>query len=500
VAAEVGRRRDPKAPLRFELSAGETYHLSAPLELPPEISGTRRSPTVFTSVGGARATISGSHRLSLSWKFYRDGFYVADLAEPALNQLWVNGKRQIRARYPNYDANAEPFYGTSADALSPARIARWKDPAGGEIHAMTQYRWGSMFVPIDGLNPDGTLKLGAATGNNRVIAPDPTDLHPDQQYVENIFEELDAPGEWFYDVHGKKLYYMPPAGMNLDGAAVEVTALDNLIVVAGKKAQPVHDVRFEKLTFTHSARTVMKANERMLRSDWAIFRAGAVLLEGAERVAVIESDFRDLGGNGVFVSGYAKGVTVQGSLFEDLGSSGIHFAGRIEAARSPVIGYHNGQPLDQIDGTPGPKTEDYPRESIARDNLITRIGVTDKQAAGIAIDIASDITLSHNSIYDVPRAGINVGTGNFGGHTIEHNDVFNTDLASSDHGSYNSWGRDRYRHPDLKQMRRRVAANANLPFSMRSSRLSCVTTAGAPTMGSTSISTMGRATTRSTTI
>jgi hypothetical protein len=106
VAAEVSWRRDPKAPLRFELSAGETYHLSAPLELPPEIWGTRRSPTVFTSVGGARATISGSHRLSLSWKFYRNGFYVADLAEPALDQLWVNGKRQIRARYPNYDAKA----------------------------------------------------------------------------------------------------------------------------------------------------------------------------------------------------------------------------------------------------------------------------------------------------------------------------------------------------------------------------------------------------------
>ena len=329
---------------------------------------------------------------------------------------------------------------------------------------MHQNRWGSMFVPINGLDPDGTLKLGAATGNNRVIAPDPTALHPDQRYVENIFEELDAPSEWFYDVHGEKLYYMPPAGMNLVRAAVEVTALDNLIVVAAKKAQPVHDVRFENLTFTHSARTVMKASERMLRSDWAIFRAGAVLLEGVERVAVVESDFRDLGGNGIFVSGYAKEVTDQGNLFEDLGGSGIHFAGRIEAARSPVIGYPNSQPLDQIDTTRGPKTEDYPRESIARGSLITRIGVTDKQAAGIAIDIASGITLSHNSIYDVPRAGINVGTGNFGGHIIEYNDVFNTVLSSSDHGSYNSWGRDRYWHPDLKEMRRRVAGSSNLPF------------------------------------
>jgi hypothetical protein len=39
-AARVSRRRDPKAPLRFELAAGEIYHLRAPLDLPPEISGS----------------------------------------------------------------------------------------------------------------------------------------------------------------------------------------------------------------------------------------------------------------------------------------------------------------------------------------------------------------------------------------------------------------------------------------------------------------------------
>ena len=116
---------------------------------------------------------------------------------------------------------------------------------------MHQYRWGSVFWPIQGKNSDGTLKLGEPTGNNRVFAPDPTLPHPQLRYVENIFEELDAPNEWFYDAEAKKLYYMPPANVDVSHAQFECTSLEDLIVVRATKDSPVHDVRIEGATFTH---------------------------------------------------------------------------------------------------------------------------------------------------------------------------------------------------------------------------------------------------------
>lgn len=64
------------------------------------------------------------------------------------------------------------------------------------------------------------------------------------------------------------------------------------------------------------------------------------------------------------------------------------------------------------------------------------------------------LTIRYNTIYDVPRAGINVGDGAFGGHLIEYNDVFNTVLETSDHGAFNSWGRDRFWHPKYNEMAR----------------------------------------------
>lgn len=41
-------------------------------------------------------------------------------------------------------------------------------------------------------------------------------------YIENVFEELDAPGEWYADRECGHLYYYPPVGLDLRAAVVEV--------------------------------------------------------------------------------------------------------------------------------------------------------------------------------------------------------------------------------------------------------------------------------------
>ena len=35
-------------------------------------------------------------------------------------------------------------------------------------------------------------------------------MHDSIRFVENIFEELDAPGEWFLDAKTGTLYFYPP--------------------------------------------------------------------------------------------------------------------------------------------------------------------------------------------------------------------------------------------------------------------------------------------------
>jgi len=73
------------------------------------------------------------------------------------DQLFVNGQRQMLARYPNYDPNAKYLGGWAPDAISPERAKRWADPRGAYIHAIHQYLWGDMHYVITGKSADGNV-------------------------------------------------------------------------------------------------------------------------------------------------------------------------------------------------------------------------------------------------------------------------------------------------------------------------------------------------------
>ncbi len=151
-----------------------------------------------------------------------------------------------------------------------------------------------------------------------------------------------------------------------------------------------------------------------------------------------------MGGNGVIISRYNRRVNVTGCRFTRLGESAICLVGDLGAVRSPAIEYSRTLPQDEIDLTPGPQTPNYPARCVIHNNLIHRIGLIGKQVAGVFISMAEEIMVSHNTIYNIPRAAICINDGCWGGHLIEYNDAFNTVRESGDHGPFNSWGRDRY--------------------------------------------------------
>ena len=112
--------------------------------------------------------------------------------------------------------------------------------------------------------------------------------------------------------------------------------------------------------------------------------------------------------------------------------------------RNPLFEYRQRQSYADIDKTPGPQTDNYPADCTVEDCLLRHFGVVEKQATGVQISMSMGITIRHCSIYEASRAGINISEGTFGGHLIEFCDVFDTVRETGDHGSFNSWGRDRF--------------------------------------------------------
>jgi hypothetical protein len=440
---------------------GGTYYLKEPLILTEEDSGTRKTQKVIQSYRDEIAILSGGTQLrDLDWQSSGNGLFQAKVPEDLqTEELFVNGQRQILARYPNVTPSAQYFDGYAPDAISPERASRWKDPTGGYFHAMHPSLWGDFTWRILGKDRNNQVRLEGGWQNNRGAG-----AHETIRYVENIFEELDAPGEWYLDRRTHTLYYFPPAGLDLVHARIEATRLRTLVELRGDERHPVRWVRMSGLTFRQAARSFMDNREPLLRSDWTIYRGGAICLNGTEDCSLEDCDIDQAGGNAVFVNNYNRRATIRGTHISQAGASGICFVGDPRAARSPTFNYNEVQELDGIDRTPGPKNDNYPADCLVDDCLIHQTGRVEKQTAGIEIDLAARITLRHCSIYDMPRAGINIGDGCWGGHRIEFCDVFDTVKETGDHGSFNSWGRDRFWRPGIEEVNAWIRQAPELPL------------------------------------
>jgi len=403
-------------------------------------SGTPAAPVLYRSERGAEVVISGGQRLELQWQPLEKGIVAAKVpADLVMDQFYLNGRLQHMARYPNYDPETAIFGGYAADAFSTERAAQWTDPAGGYLHALHQKRWASYHYLIKGKNPDGSLRSEGGWQTNR---KDP--MHARYRFVENIREELDARGEWFHDRKAGQLLFYPPKDVDLENATVSMARLRCLVELRGSQDKPVRNIGFSGLTFRHATRTFMDTNEPIQRSDWAIYRGGALFFEGTEDCILDRCNLEQLGGNAVFVSNYNRRVKIQTCRIQGCGASGVAFLGNPAAVRSSRTKEERDIDHADLDRLPGPLTDDYPIECTVEDCLITDLGRVEKQVAGVEISMARRITVRNCSIYNVPRAGIDIGTGRWGGHLIEGCDVFDTVLETGDHGSFNSWGRDRF--------------------------------------------------------
>jgi len=456
---------------------GGTYYLSQPVVLTSADSRRDKESLTLTGAGDGEVIISGAAPLgNLHWSKYRNGIWQTPISQDLVfDELIVNGQLQRMARYPNYNPSSRYLGGTAADAISVRRAARWHSPEGGYVHALHRSEWGDFHYIITGKNDTGSLILQGGWQNNRRMG-----MHEQYRYVENILEELDTANEWFYDDTGKILYYYPPSGLDPGAAKFGTPQPAHLFEFSGTEEEPVTNITISGVTLTGTVRTFMQNREPLLRSDWTIYRGGAVVFSGAVDCHLAGCRLYNLGGNGVFFDKFNRNCSVAHCLISGIGASAICFVGDPGAVRSPSFEYNDFVPLDRIDRAPGPKTSNYPADCMVNDCLLFDLGQVEKQSAGVELSMCQSITVSHNSIYNVPRAGINVSEGTWGGHLIEYNDVFNTVLESGDHGSFNSWGRDRYWHPDKRTLDSIVEKDLDLalldvvkPIVLRNNRMRC---------------------------
>eukprot|EP00316_Scyphosphaera_apsteinii_P011180 CAMPEP_0119345442 /NCGR_PEP_ID=MMETSP1333-20130426/107488_1 /TAXON_ID=418940 /ORGANISM="Scyphosphaera apsteinii, Strain RCC1455" /LENGTH=733 /DNA_ID=CAMNT_0007357911 /DNA_START=423 /DNA_END=2624 /DNA_ORIENTATION=+ len=314
--------------------------------------------------------------------------------------------------------------------------APYKDATDAIFFVWRPARWANWMFEMSSYDPKtGNFSFGkggnqGARGENK----------GGDFFVENVFEELDAPGEFFFDKKSKRLFLWYNKTGSPASASVVVPQLRTLVNISGTQWQPVSAITHRGIAFRSARYTYMDPHGVPSAGDWALDRVGAVFMQGTEGCIFDGCTFERLDGNGVMVSGYNRNATITNSDFAYVGGNAIAAWGYTnETATDPgrpgvaLSGY----PQAGVDGTDG----EHPRHTLVSGCSAREVGLYEKQSSFFVQAKTAQSTITGNVFFNGPRAGINANDGFGGGDEISHNLVFSTCRESGDHGPFNSWDR-----------------------------------------------------------
>ena len=293
-------------------------------------------------------------------------------------------------------------------------LSSMKDPAGAIMHVHRAQGWYvNMFeiasidaaassvkyktwTDADGFDhPVGGWQGGRGwqVGNSTEFTiPDSDYLSAGGWMIENIWEALDTVNEWFFDPKESKLYMIPNGtGTGAPTADFVAVQLETLISINGTMAKPVKDITVQGITFRDAADITMEPWGVPSGGDWGLYRGGAIFVEGAEDVNITHNLLTRLDGNGVFVSGYTRRVTIADNEFSWI-------------ADNPMAswGYTN-----ENDGTEGQQ----PHYTSVLRNYVHEWGHYEKQSSMWSNNKACLAQIESNVVFNGPRAGVNFNDG-----------------------------------------------------------------------------------------
>lgn len=287
---------------------GGRYELTETLVLGPEDSGREGRPMVYRAYGDERPVLSGG-RIIRDWKKLekevsglpeaaKGKVWIASVPEAKegkwpFRQLWVNGKRMTRARWPNdqdlkfrvLDAILPPAGaieggGQVIRVRDQAAFGQWRQdlertwrtveiqtdlknfPGGvlpsdlgegnSELFTRNKGRWATMRIPVgkvQGRQLTMTVPLGVLSyywGGMHLMCSAESEGH-----VENALSLLDAASEWYLDRKAGLIYYLPVAGEDPNTEEFVAPQIEQLICLRGTTQAAVQFVELRGLRLEH---------------------------------------------------------------------------------------------------------------------------------------------------------------------------------------------------------------------------------------------------------
>ena len=427
--------------IRVVLSDG-VYRLSEPLLLQNQDGGNDQFQVSYEADSGAVPVISGGVKIT-NWITHDSSLNIWKApVDNSLDtrQLYVNGVRAQRARSAGGLPGAEMI--TENDPKNPYRdnqnqvavgyfttageMVDWKNPQ--DLEFVYRKKWTNPRAPVATITPWGSMAKIEMKNPAYFWVKNKASSSPEAGpwYLENAYELLDEPGEFYLDRSAHTLYYRPRPGEDLSVAEVVAPVLETLIRVEGKALHDrVENVTFRGLTFQHT--TWLQPNTKGFPDAQNGVQRERFLMDGSPTVNGQKAyddypkyyDFLD--SNGAVVVKYAHNIRFDGNEFSKLGYLGLLLRDGVQQSaingnRFVDISHTAVQVGDDYDR--GDPQDFYPSDTnlLQKDHRITNNYISQaareyRSATGIGAAYPVNLLIEHNEISELPYSGIHLGWG-----------------------------------------------------------------------------------------
>ena len=363
----------------------------------------------FRAVKGARPIIKGSVELS-DWTLTENGLWITDLPKDIgrFREIFVAGKRAVRARYPDQDYLRVEKVGTDKRTYFSFGEGDFPIPNNiNELELAVLHDWSMTRIPIKKIDLENSQIHAADSIGAKVLDffnLDQWEAHP-RYYLENAIEFLDTAYEWYADFPTSKLYLKLPIGLNPSSLTIEVPKAEALLHIKGSEKNPVSHISFEGIAFEHTRWNLPDRTYAGIQACFFDPRDGteawktvpaAISTVWASDIRFKDCRISSLGGSGIWLGTGSSHNIINNCTLTDISGNGI----MIGEGQDRSI---NGKPWWQ---------EAAWQSALGNQILNNRISDCGKQfygAVGIWGGLTAETVIKNNEIYNLPYTGISIG-------------------------------------------------------------------------------------------